>query len=797
MFKSLVCIFLLLHGIATIAQHRCGHAHMHKVGGGMVTDPSNMRSDTLDIYLYDITLDMTGMNNQSLSGACRVEFGSLMDNQSHINLDLEGLQVDSVKRNGQTLPFNHSGSTLYVVLNTILNTGDMAEVTVFYHGSPIQDTSWGGFYYASGYAYNLGVGFDAEPHNYGRVWHPCFDNFVEKSNYHFHVLTNNGRTAYCNGLRTGVEIIGQDSLLTHWVMDYPIPSYLASVAVSNYVHAESTFENSQGEAIPIYLTAKAVDTTDMKISMQNLVPWLTYAQEKFGDYKWPRAGYCAVPFNAGAMEHATSISYPLYAIDGSLDYETLMAHEMAHHWWGNLVTCETAGDMWINEGMASFCEALFMEALYGEQAYQDYVRSNFKDVLTQAHRRDGGYYAVAGVPSSITYGDHVYNKGALIGHNLRGHLGDELLWQLMQALMNDYAYSHISTSSLGEYWQSLTAEDVIGFFDNWITQPGLPEYRVISANTIGNDQWQVQVEQFSHHTTNALDNVKMQIVAVDENGIKHHDVIVLNTDVTSYTMTLPANFQPIHFYLNDDERLQFAVLAEEKWVNTTGANDADFAEMGMDVNNLGANDSLWIRVENHWAAADPMQSTTGYRLSTDRWWSVMLAQNEGSDIEADIRYYGASNQTNYYDPTFFEELFASGRNEDSLVLMYRSNSMTAWQEHPNYSLHTAPGLTNGTGRIHINALNSGQYCWAYRDPSNSIASIPSLDPVFMREAQSVRIQPGHKKLHVIAVAANGQRVYDQIVDGETHVDLTPFASGHYTFIALNETLPPYPLIWTR
>lgn len=797
MTKQLVLLLTVFCGMIATAQHRCGHAHIHKVGGAMVTDPANARSDTLDILRYDISLDMTAMNSQIISGACRVEFNALLDNQSHLHLDLLGLQVDSVISNGNPLDFNHNGSQLLIHLNTTMQTGDTAAVTVYYRGSPVQDSSWGGFYFASGYAYNLGVGFDAQPHNFGRVWHPCFDNFVEKAQYHFHVLTNNGRTAYCNGLRTGVEPVGQDSLLTHWIMEYPIPSYLASVAVSQYVHAESSFENTQGQSIPIYLTAKAADTTDMKNSMQNLVPWLMDAQEKFGDYRWPRAGYCAVPFNAGAMEHATNIAYPIYAIDGSLTYETLMAHEMAHHWWGDLVTCETAGDMWINEGMASYCEALFIEALYGTQAYLDYVRENFKEVLTQAHRRDGGYFALAGVPSSITYGDHVYNKGALIGHNLRGHLGDETLWSLSQALMNDYAYASISTEGLRDYWQTLTTADINVFFDNWILQPGLPEYRITNANSTGSNQWQIDVQQFAHHTAYPLDHVQMQLTAVNALGQKQRSEIELSTTATTITMELPEGFDPIHFYLNEDERLQFAVLAEEQWITATGSHDADFAEMDIDAIDLGNNDSLWVRVENHWAAADPAQSTTGFRLSTDRWWSVMFSEHAGAALEADIRYHGASNQTNYFDPLFFEELFASGRNEDSLILMYRSAPTASWTEHPDYDVITTPGLTNGTGRIHINALMRGEYCWAYRDATNQVADLEKNNSIFRFENQGVRVNTGNKTMHLVVVAASGQIVYDTQVEEETWIDLSAWAAGHYTFTLLNESIPSYSIAWTK
>jgi aminopeptidase N len=178
------------------------------------------------------------------------------------------------------------------------------------------------------------------------------------------------------------------------------------------------------------------------------------------------------------MEHATNISYPLFAINGTLDYETLMAHELSHHWWGNLVTCRTAGDMWINEGLASYCEALFMEGMYGTEAYKKYVRDNFKEVLTRAHRNDGGYYALADIPSALTYGDHVYKKGALIAHNLRGQLEDSTFFSIIQSLMESYSYDNISTSELKAYWQSLTQQDVTTFFEDWIEQPGLPEFRI-------------------------------------------------------------------------------------------------------------------------------------------------------------------------------------------------------------------------------------------------------------------------------------------------------------------------------
>ncbi|MFN9799531.1 MAG: M1 family aminopeptidase, partial [Bacteroidota bacterium] len=249
---------------------------------------------------------------------------------------------------------------------------------------------------------------------------------VELSEYELRVLTANGRTAYCGGVRLSVDTVGTDSLYTRWLLaDHPIPSYLASVAVANYTHVDDSYTTALGETIPVWLTARPQDTTAMKNSFLNLIGCLSGFEEHYGPYRWPRVGFVSVPFNAGAMEHATNIAYPSFAINGNLTFETLIAHELSHHWWGDLVTCRTAEDMWLNEGWASYCEALFEEIIYGVEAYADYVASNHKDVLTDVPNDDGGYFPVSGVPHELTYSGTVYSKGADIVHNLRGVMGDD------------------------------------------------------------------------------------------------------------------------------------------------------------------------------------------------------------------------------------------------------------------------------------------------------------------------------------------------------------------------------------
>ncbi|MFM7311306.1 MAG: M1 family aminopeptidase, partial [Flavobacteriales bacterium] len=354
-----------------------------------------------------VTLDFSAMPSSDIVGVTELQIVQLQEHPN-IHLDFQGLDVDSVFVNDQPVAYQQSSPNLYI--NYAALAGDTIFVRVHYQGSPQTDATWGGVYFSSGYAFNLGVAFTSVPHNFGRVLYPCLDNFIERSTYDFNIITTPDRRAYCSGVLLGVDTLANANRIHHWSLTVPIPSYLVGVAVSSYSHVEQSYSSVDGDQIPMWLVARPVDTTDMKLSMVHLPEAMGAFEDRFGSYNWPRVGFVAVPFNAGAMEHATNIAYPLFAVDGTTTYETLFAHELSHHWWGDWVTCRTASDMWLNEGWARFCEALFLEATYGSQAYRDEIRANHKDVLLYAHRNDGARLPVSGIPSEVAYGDHVYNK---------------------------------------------------------------------------------------------------------------------------------------------------------------------------------------------------------------------------------------------------------------------------------------------------------------------------------------------------------------------------------------------------
>ncbi len=129
-----------------------------------------------------------------------------------------------------------------------------------------------------------------------------------------------------------------------------------------------------------------------------------------------------------SIEHATNVAYPSFAIDGQLTYEDLYTHELSHMWFGDMVTCESAEDMWLNEGWATFCAMYYTSSVYSEEEYRSQMRHHHKEVLRMTHFTDGDYLALYGISHEYTYGSTVYDKGATVVQSLRGYLGDDVFF---------------------------------------------------------------------------------------------------------------------------------------------------------------------------------------------------------------------------------------------------------------------------------------------------------------------------------------------------------------------------------
>lgn len=741
------------------------------------------RLDSADVMHYDIHLKVD-MAAKSIAGHTDVHVRSLKNGVTSLTLDLLRLEVDSIIWNNQPTTFSYTDTTLRIQAKAVMNTGDSALVKVYYHGKPVSDTRWGGFYFTGVYAFNMGVGFDANPNSFGRVWFPCYDDFKARATYDFFITTSSSLTANCNGLLQSKTNAGNGLSTTHWKETRRTPVYLVAVAIAPYAAITWNYRSRvTGKTIPVELYALPADTSKLRASFKNLDSAIAIYEDLFGPYPFDRIGYNIVPFNGGAMEHTGNIAYPLFAIDGTLAYETMMAHELVHSWFGGMYNCATSGDMWLNEGWAVYCEHLFIERMYGTTAFKNAVRDNLKDVLHFAHLQEGDYRAVSGVPHAFTYGAHSYKKGAVIAHNYR----ESILRNGQKSDLNLQRFRTSSALPNYSHWNAQQFANVLmpGNTQNhyWFASRTLPDVtmRFTSDYLAGSGRYRTTFYPGIQHLISPATNYEFPLCYTwFDSDRKRYDTCVYSHNPISVFTTKETVFASVNF----EELLNFSITAKNATLRIQ--DSVDFVEALMRIKVNTCSDSALVRVEHHWYPADQQYNTQpGLYVSNYRYWNVDGWWPAGFNATAYITYDGRRpvnfGSTGYLDHTFIR------KTEDSLVLLYRESPISNWQLYTDI-VKTTGGKTDRFGNIRINNLKKGQYALGMYDVSLGTSPAGELKGelirVFPNPAQGViRVEwEQFKATQLLLQNMQGKSVLQHTLDENSHsaeLHLPALAEGIY------------------
>ncbi|HZH86877.1 MAG TPA: M1 family aminopeptidase [Brumimicrobium sp.] len=735
----------------------------------------NMRSDTINILDYQIKMDFTAMSAQIISASCKVSFESKMNGVEGISLDLLKLTIDSVQTNGVDLTYTYNDTLLRVDFISPLNLSDQSSVTVYYRGTPQKDPSgFGGFYFQGDYAYNLGVAFQSEPHNYGRTWHPCFDNFEERAKYDIEMTTPNGITGYSNGYIHSESVGTNNENIRRWILDEEIPTYLACVGAAPYTHVAQVYTSSLTNAqTPVMLIAKPQDTTNFKSSFINLFGAMDAFEVNYGPYEWNKIAFALVPFNGGAMEHATCVMYPIFATDGSLDYETLMAHELSHHWWGNLVTCRTAEDMWINEGLASYSESIFLEHVYGYARYLSEIKGVHRDVIQKAHFSDGGFLSISGVPHNATYGSHTYSKGATLMHNLRTYMGDTDFFVGLKAIQTNFAFKSIDAAEFRDALTNSTSFNADKFFDNYVFNPGFNGFEVDSFASVsqgGQFEVQVHLQQKLFEAPHLFEDVPVQITFMGENWQTHSVVEIFSGANQSIAVTVP--FDPVMVYLNKDDLLLNAVTGQDVKVKVPMTFNLSYPYFELFVKE--EEDSSFLRIEHYRVAPDAIENSTvghQYVISPDRYWKIDGILSNSFKAEARMFFEARNMSGGNLDNGLMIDHAGIAFHEDSLVLLWRPNQKTEWDEYSFYELKTHSSKTDGSGRVELSQVLKGEYTFGFRKSAlnTSGENLPERMKIYpnpVKENLHIEWSQAENNQHIKIYDSNGKMMKEADLNGE-------------------------------
>ena len=652
--------------------------------------------DTIHAIHYEIVLNDINTNNQTIEGSTKITLTPLIEGIQSIPLELKDLTVDMVIIDDLPYPFSHENEIIRIELPVPLSIDDTITAEISYHGKPFHE-SWGGFHFSGDYAFNLGVGFVSIPHNLGKTWFPCIDDFTDRATYDFLVTVESDKKAICGGTLIDTKDNGNGTKTWHWQMKHPIPTYLASVAIGEYLLYEDEYYGIE-DTIPIQIYTRPSQIDKVEGSFVHLKEILQWYETRFGPYPFSRVGYTGTAI--GAMEHATNIAYPHSAINGNTGSESLYTHELAHMWFGDQVTCSSAEDMWLNEGWATFCEISYLEDIYSYEDFIAAMRHEHREVLRKTHKVDGGYYALNNIPQEYTYGSHAYDKGGSVTNTLKGYLGDSIFFNAMTAYLNHFAFTSVSSEDMRDFLTDHTGIDMTSFFDAWVMTPGTPHFSIDSTKiTEGDTQYMIDIwlkQKYKGAEFLAKDNI-LEITFVDDNFRFTTDTIHFSGKTGHAVKYI--NFEPKSIMLDLFEKIGDATTDNYRFFTQPEEYTFPDTYARLIVNEL--NDSALIRITHNWVAPDSLKTPIeGLRLSPYRHWKVEGVFPEGLQAQGRFLY----DYSNYLD----DGLILS--DNDSVIILYREGPQYDWQEIPQ----TSVGNWN-IGYIITDDLKIGEYTLAVWD----------------------------------------------------------------------------------
>ncbi len=434
-------------------------------------DADRASQDDYDARYYDIDIAIDDVS-ETVAGTVAMHATSLVDGLTTVILDLyDNMTVDSVAHDGSPASFSHTNDRIYVTLNSALAAGEEFEVAVTYHGAPIADaldfSTHGGTPIISSLSEPSGA----------RQWWPCKDTPADKADSARVALTvDDAFVAVSNG--TLVSEVDNGATKTYtWFESYPITTYLISVAITNYSSWTDYYAHAGG-SMPIENFVYPEHLADAQEDLNITAEAIGAYADVYGEYPFidERYGHAIFPWG-GAMEHQTCTSYGQVLIRGDHYYDWILVHELGHQWWGDWVTCRTWDDIWLNEGFASYSEALWFEHLDGEAGYDDYIES------FDAY----GYFDGPIYDPNSTFNRTVYDKGALVLHMLRRVLSlndtgpvDHYPIDALETVLAAYGSAHSFDTAVTDDFQS-ACEDYYGggmdwFFQPWVYGENRPDY---------------------------------------------------------------------------------------------------------------------------------------------------------------------------------------------------------------------------------------------------------------------------------------------------------------------------------
>ena len=416
-------------------------------------------------YKLDLTLIYA---SDYLNGSVRVDAVPASASINSFFLDLSNsLTVDSVISDNEGLSYIHQDNKLFITLPRTYQKDERFSVIIYYQGVPVSN-GFGSIEFGS-HDGSPAIWTLSEPYG-AKDWWPCKDNPDDKADSsQMNMTCSDNLIPVSNGVLQKITENGNGTHTYFWFNKYPIANYLISMAITNYTVYKNYFHYSPTDSMPVVHYIYPENFDNVKHLLDKTTGMLAIFSEKYGLYPFIDQKYGHAEFGwSGGMEHQTITSLGSFS-------ESIIAHELAHQWFGDMITCKNWHEIWLNEGFATYSEAVYFEAV-DPTTYGPYIES----LMSYAKQAKGTVYAddIGSVSTIFDYAS-TYAKGAVVLHMLRGVVGDSVFFNVMKtyAASPELKYNNASTSDFRRIAENVSGKDLGYFFNEWIYGKNYPRYR--------------------------------------------------------------------------------------------------------------------------------------------------------------------------------------------------------------------------------------------------------------------------------------------------------------------------------
>ncbi len=425
----------------------------------------------------DLTLDIP---NKSFDGTCTITVAPVRSGINQLLLDAVNLNIKSVQVDQTPQPFDYDGEQLHIQMQTPTEVGKEIRIAIAYSAEQPQR----GLYFVGPDQHYPNkptqVWTQGEDED-SRFWFPCFDYPGQLATSEIRVRVPKPLIAISNGELIATEEDG-DNKIYHWLQQQVHPSYLMTLAVGDFAEIRDEWK---GKPVTYYVEKGYEE--DARRSMGKTPQMIEFFSEKFGyPYPFPKyAQVCVDDFIFGGMENtSTTLLTDRCLLDerAALDNqrtESLVAHELAHQWFGDLVVIKHWSHAWIKEGLASYSEVFWTEHEYGADDAAYYLLGEARSYLAEDSSRYRRPIVTHVYREAIElYDRHLYEKGACVYHMIRTELGDELFWKAIHTFVQDNAHQTVETIDLLRAIEKATGRNLLFLFDQYVFRGGHPDYKI-------------------------------------------------------------------------------------------------------------------------------------------------------------------------------------------------------------------------------------------------------------------------------------------------------------------------------